>query len=664
MLFNATVTFVADSSSSNSLLERAHNHHRSGNLTEAAKGYRKFLKKDPIHAGALYLLGCLEYQRGKNETATDLLLEAVTIAPHEPDYQNALGLALTAIQNDADAERSFHRALQLENRAAFHVNLALLHKRQNRIADAIRSFRQALELQPDDTEILCEAADIIQETGDYSAASATYERALDLDPQLIRAWYSRGCAENALQNYIPAAFCFQNAVDLQPDWLQARHNLARALYETGQVTDAVQHFKICAAQPHEAAAQSRAMLAVIIPGDPASDNQDILDARRKWAEHDLPPLQPRPARRENRDRLRIGYVSSFFQRDNWMKPVWGLINQHDRAAFHINLFSDAPQSAIQQGYRPAFSDRFFNTTSLSNEGLATLIREAQIDVLIDLNGYSNMRRLPLYNFRPAPVILDWFNMYATTGMSCFDYLIGDSQTIPTSEEAFYSEKILRVPGSYLTFSVDYPVPPISDPPHLTQSGITFGSLASQYKLTPEVLAAWARILHVTPNSGLLLKNKHLASATTREYLQKVFLNLGIPAERLILEGPEDHYAFLAAYNRIDIALDPFPYNGGTTTTEALWQGVPVITFAGGRWASRTSASILHAAGMSDFVAADLATYISLATHWAASPNQLTDLRRTMRAKLSSSSVCDTATFARHMEDLYLQREKLILFRFK
>jgi len=653
MFLNATVTFVADSSN-HPLLERAHQYHRSGNLTEAAKGYRKFLKKDPRHAGALYLLGCVEYQRGKNEAATDLLIEAATLSPHEPDYHNALGLALTAIQNYADAERSFRRAIQLDNRAAFHTNLALLHKRQNRLADAANSLRQALALQPDDTELLCETGDIIQETGDYSAASALYQQALQLDPQLARAWYSRGCAENATQEYITAAYCFRNAVDLQPDWLQARHNLARALYETGQVSEAVQHFKVCASQPHAASAQSRAMLAVVIPGDPTADNQSVLDARSTWAENDLPAPHPRPARRVNSERLRIGYVSSFFSRDNWMKPVWGLINHHDRAAFHVNLFSDAPETAIKHGYRPDFSDRFFNTSSLSNEGLATLIREAQIDILIDLNGYSNMRRLPLYNFRPAPVILGWFNMYATTGMSCFDYLIGDAQAIPAAEESFYSEKILRVPGSYLTFDVNYPVPPVSEPPHLTQSSITFGSLASQYKLTPDVLAAWARILRATPHSSLFLKNKHLASATTRQYLCDVFLKHGIPTERLVLEGPDDHYAFLCAYDRIDIALDPFPYNGGTTTTEALWQGVPVITFRGDRWAGRTSSSILHAAELVDFVASDQESYISLATRKAACRDQLAELRRSMRSKLSASPVCDTATFALHMEQLYLQ----------
>jgi predicted O-linked N-acetylglucosamine transferase (SPINDLY family) len=240
---------------------------------------------------------------------------------------------------------------------------------------------------------------------------------------------------------------------------------------------------------------------------------------------------------------------------------------------------------------------------------------------------------------------------------CFDYLIGDENTIPPHEERFYSEKILRVPdASYLTFSVDYPVPPVADPPCLGQTGITFGSLASQYKITNEVIAAWSRILQRTPGSTLLLKNKHLASPATQQFIHGLFRESGVHSERVRLEGPADHYDFLKAYDRIDIALDPFPYNGGTTTTEAIWQGVPIVTFYGDRWAARTSASILRAGGLEEFVAVDVESYIELATRWGCAqdtPDRLASLRRVMRTQVAASSVCDTRSFARAMEELYL-----------
>lgn len=338
-----------------------------------------------------------------------------------------------------------------------------------------------------------------------------------------------------------------------------------------------------------------------------------------------------------------------------MKPVWGLINQHDRSVVQVNLFSDAPAAPSQNGYRPQPEDRFFDTTALSNEALTGLVRQAGIDVLIDLNGYSNMRRLPLFTLRPSPIAIGWFNMYATTGMSGFDYLIGDEHVIPVEEERFYSEKIRRVPGSYLTFEVNYPVPPVVDPPCLTKSGITFGSLASQYKITNQVVASWSRILEQTPNSLLILKNARMASPDSRQFVHRLFAKHGIGPERVLVEGPEEHYEFLKAYDRIDIVLDTFPYNGGTSTTEAIWQGVPVIAFHGDRWASRTSASILRAGGLQEFVARDLEDYISLAIRWGSSPDareRLPELRRSMRSRLSASSVCDTRRFAREMEHIY------------
>lgn len=713
---------------SNSLFERALDLHRSGNLTEAAKGYRKLLRKNPKHPDGLYLLGCLEYQNGRNEAAADLLLEAIAIAPGDADYQNALGLALTGLEKYEDAELAFRRAIKLDNRAESHSSVGALRKKQNRLPEAIAAYREALRLDsssadthynlgnalrddgsaeeavesfrralkldgdhfhslaalgqtmhtagrnaeaagyfkkalalaPLDTGLLCDFGDVLQESGDLAEAAALYQRAVQENPGLARAWYSGGCAEMARAEYIPAIACFQKALELRPAWLEARHNLARALCEMGQVSAALAHFRHCAAQPQEASAQARAMIALIIPGVPEADNQAVLEARASWAERDLPPqtTAASPVREgASGRRLRIGYVSSFFHRDNWMKPVWGLINEHDRGSFEVHLFSDAPAASIRHGYRAHPDDRFFDTTGLSNEALAALIRHAGIEVLIDLNGYSNVPRLPLFALRPSPLAIGWFNMYATTGMSAFDYLIGDEHVIPAEEERFYSEKILRVPGSYLTFAVDYPVPPVADPPCLPNRGITFGSLASQYKITNEVAATWSRILELSPNSSLLLKNKHLASPETRRFVLGLFTKHGIGPERLLLEGPEEHYEFLKAYDRIDVALDPFPYNGGTTTTEAIWQGVPVIAFDGDRWASRTSASILRAGGLGDFVAGDLDGYVALAAYWGGASSareRLLEFRRNMRSRLSASAVCDTRSFARNMENLYTE----------
>jgi len=185
------------------------------------------------------------------------------------------------------------------------------------------------------------------------------------------------------------------------------------------------------------------MMAVIVPGVPEADNQTVLDVRRVGSHVmcRLGVLRASDLQGALVSVFKIGYVSSFLHRDNWMKPVWGLINQHDRQTVEVNLFSDAPKESIRHGYQSHESDRFFDTSKMTNAAIADLIRDREIKVLIDLNGYSNMSRLPLFRLRPAPVIIGWFNMYATTGMDAFDYLIGDRYVIPEVEERFYSERL-------------------------------------------------------------------------------------------------------------------------------------------------------------------------------------------------------------------------------
>jgi len=593
-----------------------------GRLDDAIAAYQQALLRAPGYAASHYNLGDAYRTKGDMEAAADSFRRAVDSDPEHVHALAALGQVLKTL---ARADQS------------------------------IPFLKRAIDLMPDDAELHYELGDALQTSGQLPGAIAAYRRSLQLNPAMPRAWYSAGCAESSRKEHAAAMACFRKALEIQADWPEAQHNLGRALFKLGQVDEALDLFRQAAARGSPALPE--AAIALIIPGSPASDNQAVLDARRNWAEHQRFPtrttarsLRPAPGNRL----LRIGYVSAFFQDHNWMKPVWGLINHHDRTHFEVHLFSDAPAARIRHGYRAHPQDQFHETTSLSNEALCQRIEQAEIDLLVDLNGYSTMERLPLFSLRPAQVGVGWFNMYATTGISSYDYLIGDDIVIPREEERFYCEKIARVPGSYLTFEVTYPVPDVKDPPCLTNRAITFGSLASQYKITNEVIRAWSRILKQVPSSSLLLKNGALGSAGTREFVQDLFERQGVRRERVRLEGPSDHYQFLETYGGIDIALDTFPYNGGTTTTEAIWQGIPVVTFSGDRWASRTSASILESAGLDELVGHSLEDYISIAIGLANSPDRLVDLRRNMRTRLLHAPVCDTESFARNMEQLYTE----------
>ncbi|MBN1292858.1 MAG: hypothetical protein JXB48_13540 [Candidatus Latescibacteria bacterium] len=456
--------------------------------------------------------------------------------------------------------------------------------------------------------------------------------------------------------YANAVAIFRKTVTLDSNHVPSIHNLGKALYFLGDVSESVRQFRRAFALGDSDLPLSAE--ATIIPSDPLADNKSISEIRRSWGKilSDKNNNQKTKGNFEltQKDHLCIGYVSSFFHKKNWMKPVWGLINNHNRDKFKIFLFSDAPESKIK-GYDKHPLDRFYDITSLSNSEVAELIVQKDIDILIDLNGYSCIERLPLLVNKPAPVIIGWFNMYATSGLACYDYIIGDKHVIPIEEEKWYGEKIIRIPGSYLTFNVTYPVPEISPPPCLTHGYITFGSLSSLYKITGEVIKTWSSILLRSPTSRLLIKNAQLESPGNRSYILDKFAFFGVSEDRIELEGPSEHYDFLRKYDEIDIALDTFPYNGGTTTTEALWQGVPVITFYGDRWVSRTGSSILKTARLEEFVCYDIKDYIEKAVQLAESkktPNVLCNLRFSMRTFLKNSPICDTTTFTEDMERIY------------
>lgn len=498
--------------------------------------------------------------------------------------------------------------------------------------------------------------DAHMEAGKPAEAVVAYRQAAVLNNADPPTWWGLGCAALALEEHAEAVEAFRTLALLLPRSGECHHNLGKALFELGQVDEALAAFRqALACLPGDARAVPLGMIATIIPGSAQADHRAVRAARQAWAAVAFPPAPPRRGvKREAGKPLRLGYVSAFFSRDNWMKPVWGLLNHHDRNRFEIHLFSDGPASAIKHGLVLDARDGFHDITGLSNDAAARLVEESAIDLLVDLNAYSKLSRLPLFARRPAPVQAAWFNMFATSGLPCFDYLLGDTTVSRPEEDAEYTERVIRLAGSYLTFSVLYRVPDVAPLPCLAGRPFTLGCLAPHYKVTPEVIAAFARILHACPAARLLLKSIVLGKEANRRFVLDLFAKHAITPGRLDLEGPADHYQFLTAYERVDLALDTFPYNGGTTTMEALWQGVPVLTFHGDRWAGRISASLLHAAGLDEFVGKDEADFVQRACAWCAEPACLANLRTTMRERLQRASVCDVQGFCREIEAAYLR----------
>ena len=523
----------------------------------------------------------------------------------------------------------------------------------------IASVRQASDSQPNDPLLHCELAGLLHNAGRSAEAVKHYQRAVEIDPAFRRAWYNLGCVSNEQGREADAIPCFRRSLELDPNHAPSHHNLGQVLFNLGDTDGAIEQYR--QAITLGGGSLSETMLAMTIAVSPSADPQTILHTRRRWAEQHLPrrmwnkepkvgPKEAGPQRR-----MRIGYVSAYFDHPNWMKPVWAVVNRHDRERFGLFLYSDGQPQHAPAGYRPDTRDQWYWTGSLGNREIAQLIAEHDLDLLVDLNGFSRLPRLGVFAMRPAPLQVGWFNMFATTGMAAFDYLIGDETVVLPNEEADFSERIVRIAGCYLTFEVTYPVPEVAPTPSEFGQRFTLGSLASLYKITPPVVELWTRILRQCPESRLLLRNSGLRSAANREHLRERFVRGGIASDRLQFEGPAEHFEFLRTYDQIDLALDTFPYNGGTTTSEALWQGVPVVAMHGDRWTSRVSSSLLNNAGLGEFVAPDADGYVDLAVALAndrAARDRLAQLRLLLRDRLRRSPVCDADGFAGRMEDVY------------
>ncbi len=507
------------------------------------------------------------------------------------------------------------------------------------------------------------------DAGEFIPALHLLNAILSSEVAELQDFVLAGQVLNRVGEYAQAEKSLRAGLALQPDHPESQYELATALFQLGRVSEAIPYFL-------EAAARTGSLLvlqtlATIVPGCLQCGQDEVLRVRREFArrlvasaaasnqDHGDSQLPDRAAggpAGSDTAAIRVGYVSAFFHRANYMKPVWAVINGHDRDRFEVCLFADRCDETELAWFQPGPEDQVHLTGSIDNDALANLIREQSLDILIDLNGYSVPSRLGLWTTRLARVTAAWFNMYATSALPGLDWIIGDEHVIRPDEEAFYSERVARLPQSYLSFAVDHAAPDIVPPPCLQNGFVTFGSLVSQYKITPEVLDAWSTILERAKPSRLVLANRAMNAECNRDFLMAELTRRGVHPDRITLLPPADHFEFLKYYNRIDLALDAFPYNGGTTTTEALWQGVPVLCFDGDRWASRTSVSLLADSHLPEFIARDRQAWIDMAVRLATAADtgpSLAALRSSMRERLLASNVCQTGPMVRSMEQLFV-----------
>ncbi len=565
---------------------------QQGKLVDAEALTQKILQNQPEHADALYLSGFIASRRGQFDTSIQQLERAISHNQSNPGYFFALALSLNAVGRSEQAIAACDRAIQLNPQFTnAHIHRGTVARNSGYLEAAEKSLRLAVELNPD-----------------IAIAHEGLASVLNLQGRLDEAEQS-----------------LRRALELQPDFAMAHSNLLFLLAARAQ-----------------------------LPPD------KLLEAQRYWDEvhgregrmHQLPA---RVTDADTERRLKIGYVSPDLRTHAVSQFFEPLLAAHDRSRFeifcyanHESRLSDATTEHLRE-----LSEHWRFVADKTDAELAQIIQNDGIDILIDLAGHTGENRLKAFTYHPAPVQATYLGFFAASGLEAMDYWITDEVLHPADTPEQSLESIYRLPRCSFCYKPPADAPDVSDCPNIDDR-VIFGSFHHLSKLGPELIATWSRLLHQLPTSRLLLMDKSLGDAKSRQRLVQQFAQKGIELDRLSIHAGLSYREYLTTYSQVDIVLDAFPRTGGTTTAEALWMGVPVVTLAGQSYAGRISASKLTALGLEDLIVHSQEDYIDKAVSLARDPDHRAVLRTKLREKMAASPLCDGKGLADAMENAYLR----------
>jgi predicted O-linked N-acetylglucosamine transferase (SPINDLY family) len=631
-----------------------------GRLEEAAVSYRKALSLKPEFVEAHNNLGNTLKEQGRLQEAVACLEMAISIKPEFVEAHNNLGNTLKEQGGLEEAGVRYRKAISLKPEFVdAHYNLGNTLKELGCLEEAAASYRKALSIKPDYIEAHNNLGNTLKELGRLEEAIVSYQKALSIKPDYIEArnnlgnaFKEQGCLEEAAASY-------RKALTIKPEFAEVHNNLGNILKEQGRLEEAVVCLKkALSIKPEFVTAHSN--LLCCLNYFPNISREDIYNESLKWdQQHAKTLLKKEPVyhnKKEKERKLRIGYVSPDFRDHSVAFFFEPLLKAHNKEKFEIYSYSNVKKPDNVTGRLKAEANHWFSIVGKKDEDIADQIERDEIDILVDLAGHTENNRLLVFAYKPAPIQVTWLGYPNTTGMSAIDYRFTDEIADPVSEtKKMNSEELIRLGSGFLCYNADDFAPEISALPCLERGYITFGSFNNLTKTTPEVVKLWSDILHRVPNALLLLKCNQLLDEEMREKYRRMFEKTGISGDRIELFGTlpkkADH---LGLYSKIDIGLDPFPYNGTTTTCEALWMGVPVVTMLGDRHAGRVGASILKHVGLGKLIADSPKSYVEIARQLSTNVGKLAALRNGLRDQMISSPLCDAGAFTKNVEEVYIR----------
>ena len=586
---------------------------------EACELYEKICALDKRDADSWKTLGSLYGMLRQHDRALEALRKSIELRPNNAQAQYNFGIALRSLEKYTEAWQAFQKAFSLDpNNTEIGNSLAHICITLKKQDEAIEIFKKLLVIRPEHPETLVNLGTVYQAQGKLSDAIDCYNRAQVIKPGV------------------------------------GFENLGAALSSQGKYTEAINSLRTgLKSAPDNQRAFSNVLLTLNYIPD--TQQLDILAEHQQWQTQygKNIKIKKHTNTREPDRRLRIGYVSPDMRSHSVASFFEPLLAKHDANLVETFCYSSVPYPDEVTERLMNLSHQWRDISRIRDADIVKQIRDDKVDILVDLSGHTSNNHLTVFLHKPAPIQVTWLGYPNTTGLDTIDYRFTDALADPDGQDRFYTEQLYRLPDCFLCYQGLESSPDISSLPALDKGYITFGSFNNLAKMNDGVIKLWSDVLCKVKGARLLIKNPSLTDPGSRERIASLFAAQGITSDRLELLGltpsREEH---LGLYSKIDIALDIFPYNGTTTTCEALWMGVPVISLTGDRHAGRVGLSLLTAAGLEKLVANSKTEYVDIAKNLAANPDELSIMRKGLRAKIQDSVLCDSTGFAEKIETAY------------
>lgn len=634
-------------------IDLALQHQQAGRLQEAAALYRQVIEHNPRCPDALNLLGSITYQTGNYQAALELINRAIEAAPHIPMYYSNAGPVLIALGLNDEALASYRKAVELQpDYVEARNNIAHLLKEKGNHEEAVAQYLEAIRIRPDYASAHFNLGNTLRDMGRLDEALSSYLNTLKYQPSFAAAYVNAGVVLTKQGRFNDALQYYQQALLLQPGDVDTYLNMANALSMLGRAGEAIAACRSALqVDPSHADAYSSLLITMLYSPDVTSaqihaENVGFAKVfevpfRATWPRHENPKTSDR--------RLKIGYVSGDFRHHPVAYFIEAILANHDKSNFEIYCYHNHPAHDQVTDRLAKYADHWLQIQTMNDEQVAARIQADGIDILVDLSGHTAFNRLPVFARKPAPVQVTVIGYPGSTGLEAMDYRLTDEFLDPEGmTEQFHTEKLMRLSASAI-FQPDSSAPEVNKLPALSAGEFTFASLSTPTKLNEQVIALWARILKAVSPSRLMLGN---AQPGQVQWLLDLFARHGIGPERLLLQPRMGMREYLALHGKIDLGLDPFPYNGGTTTFHALWMGVPVITLAGDKTVSRSGASIMGSLGLKQLLVHSEEEYLELAVRMAGNLKELSELRHGLRDVVASKCTGDPVRYTRALEAAY------------